>query len=188
VRQLPILTVALASLAAGCGADRVSPPPSFLPPDEGLNTVRFAKAGMRVGAPAGATVDERTAPGVFRMSYADWFISGFAYRRREQLPRSSRELRAARTRLVREVRRRDRSYRLVGARLTRAAGAPAIELVGDQVLSKSRLRTRSVHVYKGRAEYVLEMVAPARSFDLLDDTFDRVAASLRVSGRVQRRS
>ena len=42
-------------------------------------------------------------------------------------------------------------------------GARAVELVGDQRLSKGRLRTRSLHVYKGKAEYVIEMRRAARA-------------------------
>ncbi len=142
---------------------------------------------MRVAVPARTDVARRQSPAVFRAAFGEWFVSGFAYRRRELLPRGRRELQTARRRLVREVRRRDRSFRLLSARATRAAGAPAVELVGDQVLSKSRLRTRSLHVYRGNAEYVLEMVAPVGRYAGLDRVFDRVAASLRVTGKVRPR-
>jgi hypothetical protein len=66
-------------------------------------------------------------------------------------------------------------------------GAPAVDLVGEQVLSKRRLRTHSVHVYEGRGEYVLELAAPPSKFRPLDrDVFRRVVRSLRVTGKVRR--
>ena len=65
-------------------------------------------------------------------------------------PRTPGELRTARRRLLAEVRGRDRDFELVAAELTRSNGSPAVEVVGDQVLDKRRLPTRSVHVYQGR--------------------------------------
>ena len=178
------LALTLALLLAGCAAERSSAPSDLLSAGTPFSKEVYKRAGITVYLPDGMQTIDRPAPAVFRSTFGDWYVAGFAYRRKEQLPRNAGELRAARRRLVAEVRRRDPKYRLVKARLTRSHGSPAIEVVGDQVLEHRRLRTRSVHVYKGRAEYVLEMAAPPAEFGPLDFVvFDRVADSLRVTGK-----
>jgi hypothetical protein len=155
-----------------------------LPADIPFKTQSFKRTGMTVSVPVPTQVTDGRSPEVFRATFTDWFVSGFAYRRREQLPRTGSDLRVARRRLVAEVRRRNRNFRIVSATATRSHGSPAVEVVGDQVLDKRRLRTRSLHVYKGRAEYVLEMAAPVSEFaELNGSLFDRVAGSLRVTGK-----
>jgi hypothetical protein len=112
----------------------------------------------------------------------------FAYRRREQIPRSGAELGVARRRLVAQVHRRNLRFRLIRSRPTRVAGARAIQLVGDQTISRARLRTRSVHVFKGHGEYVLDMLAPVHQFPSANRNFFSPAVrSVRITGRVKRR-
>ena len=142
---------------------------------------------MELDLPRRAAVERRPAPGVFRAVVGQAVVSTFAYRRREPLPRGREELRAAQQRLVREIRRRDRRFRVIRVRLTRAGGAPAIEVLGTQTLSRTRLRTRSVHAFKGRGEYVLEMLAPPARFEAAQARFfDPLLRSLRLSGRISR--
>ena len=51
--------------------------------------------------------------------------------------------------------------------------------------SRARLRTRSLHVYKGNAEYVIELVAPVGLFgELQPRVFDPVVKSVRVTGKI----
>ena len=179
---------ALCCLLAACGAERQSTPSPEPQPDEPTSRVRYPRAGIELALPRRASVEERRAPGVFRASLGQTVVSAFAYRRREQLPRTRSELRTAQRRLVREVRRRDRRVRVIRVRATRAAGAPAIEVLGDQTLSRTRLRTRSLHVFKGRREYVFEMLAPPRRFEAARArVFDPLVRSLRLSGRIARR-
>ena len=184
--RLLAITAPLALAVAGCAAERASSPSALLPADTPFKTVSSKEAGMTVSVPDSTQVTRRRGAGVFRATFADWYVSGFAYSRREQLPRNRGQLRAARARLVAEVRRRDRRFKLRSARITRSRGSPAVALVGDQVLDEVRLRTRSLHVYKGRGEYVLEMAAPVAEFPSLDATvFDRVERSLRVTGKLR---
>jgi hypothetical protein len=178
------IAAAAAMASSGCAAERATTPSGLLPAGVAFKTESFERPGMTVSLPRSTVVVKRNSPGVFRGTFGRWYVSGLAYARKEQLPRSRKELRAARRRLVAEVRRRDRSFKLVSASTTRSHGSPAIELVGDQELDKRRLRIRSLHVYKGRAEYVLEMGAPIGDFGTVDrNVFDRVAGSLRVTGR-----
>ena len=178
---------ALALLVAGCGAERGQGLPLDLEQDVAFKRLRYPKAGLSLSVPEPLTLVRRRPPGVFRASGAGWYVAGFAYRRKEQLPRNGRELAAARRRLVREVRRRDRRFRLARARSLRVAGVRGVELVGEQPIARARLRIRSLHLYRRSAEYVIEMVAPERRFARLNRAaFDRIARSVRVSGRVQR--
>ena len=182
--------LALASavpLAAGCGNDRAGSSRIFDSPEGGgSQRVHYPDAGISLVLPKAWVVDRARRPQVFRASFEDAFVSAFAYHRREELPETGDQLRTARDRLVRAARSRDRTFRLASSRLTRAAGAPAIELLGEQTISRGRLRLRSLHVYKGRAEYVIELGAPAAEFRRLDrSTSPRIRRSLEVTGRVK---
>ena len=179
--------VVLAGAAAGCGTERASLPD--LHPQRGEPTQRlsYPRAGMTLRVPRSVSVTARRAPGVFKATAAQWLVSAFAYRRREQLPRDGRELEQARRRLVAETRRRDRRYRLIRSRTTRVAGARAIELLGDQTISRARMRFRSIHLFRGGAEYVIELAAPPREANDARRRFlEPVLRSLRVTGRIRR--
>jgi hypothetical protein len=178
---------ALACALGACGAERASKPKTTVEPGEPAHRILYRSAGLSVSVPADATVERRRYPGVFRVSVGEAFIAAFAYRRREQIPRRGAELRAARRRLVAQVHRRSRRFRLIRSRVTRAAKAPAIELLGDQTISRSRLRTRSLHVFKGRGEYVIDMLSPVQRFRADNRAFFApTIRSLRVTGRIKR--
>jgi len=143
---------------------------------------------MRFRHPIGLGLVDKPAPGVFRGSAGEAFIAGFAYRRAEQLPRNRKELALARRRLAAATRKRGRDYELVSARTLRVDGGRAVELLGDQDVSNGRLRTRSLHVYKGRAEYVIELSASAGDFAQLDRTVYRpIRRTLRLTGKIRKR-
>ena len=177
----------LAVAAAGCGEEAGDV--AALHPEQGERTraLRYPQVGLSLSIPRSVSVVRRPAPGVFKATAAQWLVSGFAYRRREQLPRNRDELEDARRRLVAETRRRDRRYRLVRSRATRVARAPAIELVGDQTISRARMRFRSLHLFKGDGEYVVELAAPRGEVrDAERRLFEPVVRSLRVTGRIRR--
>ena len=178
----------LAGLAAGCGTERADLPELHPREGEPVSRLSYPRVGLSVSVPRTVPVQRRRAPGVFKATAAQWLVSAFAYRRREQLPRDRRELEQARRRLVRETRRRDRRYRLIRSRTTRVAGTRAIELVGDQTLSRARMRFRSLHLFKGRGEYVIELAAPPREARAATRRLFRpVIRSLRVSGKIRGR-
>jgi hypothetical protein len=144
--------------------------------------------GLSIALPRAAPPDRRRAPGVFRAPLGQSFIAAYAYRRSEQLPRNTDELQAARRRLVAVIRKRNRRFRVVRSRATSAAGARAVEVVGEQRIAGVTFRTRSLHVYKGQGEYVLDMLAPVTDFPSMDRTFFSPAVrSLSVSGKLERR-
>jgi hypothetical protein len=179
------LFIAGAAIAlAGCAAEKATTPSVVVPANLALEKTAYKSVGMTVSLPRASVVTKARTPGVFRSTFGEWYVAGLAYKRKEQLPRTKKQLRAARKRLLAEVKRRNKDFKLVSAKVTRSHGSPAIEVVGDQVLDNRTLRTRSLHVYKGRAEYVLEMAAPGGQFTTVDrSVFDPVAASLRVTGK-----
>ena len=177
---------ALACALGACGAEKAPKPKTSVERGDPTHRILYRRAGMSISVPTEATVERRRYPGVFRVSVGEAYIAAFAYRRREQIPRTEAELRAARRRLVSQVHRRSRRFRLIRSRVTRVAKAPAIQLLGVQTISRTRLRTRSLHVFKGRAEYVLDMLSPARRYR--EDSrafFSPAARSLRVTGRIK---
>jgi hypothetical protein len=69
--------------------------------------------------------------------------------------------------------------------VTEVAGAPAIDVEGEQTLSRRDLRTRSVHVFTGDVEYVIEAIAPPEDYDLVERrVMDTLLDSLELEGEV----
>lgn len=188
-RPVAALLAALAACSlAACGAERHTLPATTVSEDVSLKRFEVRSVGLRIDLPELVPPERRKAPGVFRASMGQSFLAAYAYRRREQLPRNMRELEAARRRLVRQIRRRDRRFHVVRSRATRAAGARAVEVVGDQRIAGGTFRTRSLHVYKGQGEYVLDMLAPVGEFPEMDRGFFSPAVrSLKLSGVVEPR-
>jgi hypothetical protein len=55
---------------------------------------------------------------------------------------------------------------------------------GVQVISKRRLRTRSVHVFDGEVEYVFEALAPPRAFGKTNRVLEQVIDSADLEGEL----
>ncbi len=181
--------LALACLLSACGTERASvPDPNASLRSSGpIRTIDFPRAGLSVRVPRSIALVRRRPPEVFRFSLASGaIVSVLAYRRKEPLPRSPEALREARRRLVAAVRKRDPTFRGARARIVRVAGAPGVEVVGTQSLSGGRLETRSVHLFEGKGEYVLELIAPRADFGPADRLiFSPMLRSLELTGRIR---
>jgi hypothetical protein len=185
-----ILLCALCGAVAclsGCGNERTSLASGTPEPSGRTRDVRLARAGMQLELPINLDVTrDLKTPAVLRASLGEPFVSAFAYPRKEQLPRNAKELGQARKRLADTTRNRDPTYRLASARATEVAGARTVELLGEQTLSRRRLTVRSIHIYKGRAEYVVEIAAPVGQFPKFDrGVTPLIQRTLRVTGRVR---
>lgn len=179
------LTVALA--LAACGRQPIQAPKTSAPIfSRATQSVAFSSVGITVELPRRPAPARQSAPGVFQTALGVGFLSCFAYRRREPIPKGSKELVAARRRLLGEVRKGSRPFTVDSSRTLKVAGADAIEIVGSQTISRQRLRTRSVHVFKGHAEYVFELlVSPATYPRANNAVFAPVLRSLKLTGKVQ---
>ncbi len=184
---LPALAAGLLG-AAGCGDSDPPTPTGLVVPSARTAPYSFPRASLKLRLPENLQLDRAAPPpAVFRARLGQPFASAFAYRRAEQVPRNPSELAAARRRLVRVTQGRDRGYRLIRSRTTEVDGAGAIELLGDQTLGRSRVRIRSLHIYRGQAEYVIEVAAPVRQFARFDRGVTPVIErTLDVSGRIAR--
>jgi hypothetical protein len=184
--RLAILAVLPALAVAACGSERAEPADPRPAAGEPTHRVDFPKAGLTLTVPKRAVLVERRYPGVARISMGQPLVATFAYAREEQIPRRKADLKAARRRLKKEVERRDPDFELRSASLTEVDGAKAIELVGDQTISRAKLRTRSLHVFKRKAEYVFELLVPVREFSRSDRLlFEPMLSSAQLTGKVK---
>ena len=182
----PAVFVGLALLASGCGNERPADVPLARPLSSEAALHRFPAAGLSLELPKNVVVRRSSRPGVFRGAVGEGFVSAFAYRRKEQIPRTDRELEKARKRLESAVKKREDGYSLGSSRVTRIDGARAVDLVGDQTISQRRLRIRSLHIYRGKAEYVIELAAPVGGFEAIDRAVSPLLRrTVDVSGKVR---
>ncbi|WP_320671630.1 hypothetical protein [Patulibacter defluvii] len=109
-------------------------------------------------------------------------VSVWIYPRGRRGPRTHEQLVAARRRLVAASRTRDPTYRTIASALTRYDRLPAIELRGRESVLGRRRTVRSVHVFVGGREIVVDAYAPADDFRRVDRTvFRPILESLRVA-------
>ncbi len=184
-RRALVLVLLLAVAPAGCGNERSAARQLTAKPAAATQRLEYPKVGLSLELPQNFRIQEAGRPGVFRALFGSATVSAFAYRRREELPGSQEDLEKALERLEKAAKERSPSFELSRSRTRRVGGARAIELLGRQTISRSRLRTRSLHIFKGRAEYVIELLAPPRQFDRLDERVSGlIRSSLEVTGRV----
>ena len=183
----PALLVFLcAALLAACGAEPDDPPPVFdVKAPRGEESADFPDVGMSVTHPANWRLRRQEAPEVFELVSGEAVVAAWAYPREEPLPDTEAELEGAKDRLVDAIKERDRTYRVRRVDIREVANAPAIDVRGQQVLSERTLMTRSVHIFKGEVEYVIEAIAPPADYELVErDVFTPLLESVELSGQV----
>ena len=174
-------------MLGACGKEQEPAPRVFdVKPPKGRKAEEFPSAGMALVRPRNWQLREREAPGVFELVSGQAVVAGWAYPRTERLPETDEELEAARDRLVEAIEERDPDFELRSTAIRQVAGARAIVVRGEQVVSRRLLRTRSVHVYEGEVEYVIEALSPPLDHELV---VTRVLAplleSLELEGEVR---
>ena len=187
VLLLAVCLLAGCALLGGCGAEPDDPPPVFeVKAPQGRTSADFPQAGMSFVHPANWNLRRRDAPGVFELLSGQAVVAGWAYQREEPLPETEAELETARRRLEDAIEERDPDYRFLRASTTEeVAGAPAIDLSGEQVLARRTLRTRSVHIFAGEVEYVIESIVPSSDHALVEQrVLDPLLDSLELEGEV----
>lgn len=183
--RLALLLLPICLLTA-CGEEQEPPPRVFdVKAPKAAKRAEFPRAGMALERPRNWKLRRRDAPGVFELTSGEAIVSGWAYQREEPLPESAAQLESAKDRLIEEIEERDPDYRLLSAETTEVADALAIDVRGEQVLSKRTLRIRSVHVFEGEVEYVIEAIAPPADHGLVDTrVLEPLLRSLELEGEV----
>lgn len=178
-REMVVLLVCL-GVAAGCGNSRTQVPSLSQPaPVQRYRTLAFPAAGAAFRAPAGWPVLAEHPPLVAVIASGVAVIALWRYHRSQPLTTSAAALAAARAALLRAIRQRQPSIRVLGARLTRVDGAPAIQVDALERVGASPRRVLSTHVFTGRGELVLDEYAPTALFrGIAYPVFARVRASL----------
>ena len=187
-RALAVTAVSLACLLAACGAEQTVLPDPNAAPTGAIQKLTFPREGMSLELRRPLRVNRRSAPEVFRLTMPSGAqVTALAYRRSEPLPRTRPELDDARLRLLKATRRRDPRFDLRSSRVVRVGGVPGVEVIGTQSLSGAgRLETRSVHLFKGSAEYVFELIATRKDFGKVDRAvFGPMLRTVRLTGRVR---
>ena len=171
-------------LLAACGEEPDDPPRVFdVKTPRGSRPAEFPEAGMAFTRPRNWTIRRREPPGVFELVSGEAVVAGWAYTRVEPLPETDAELEGAKDRLQDAIHDRDPDYRIESTVIRELANAPAVDITGEQVLSRRTLRTRSVHVFKGDVEYVIEAIAPARDYGRVErGVMEPLLRSLELEG------
>lgn len=181
-----LLLVLCVPLLAACGEEPDDPPPIFdVRPPRGEEIADFPGAGMSLTYPANWRLRGQDAPEVFELVSGEAVVAAWAYPREEPLPETDAQLEGAQDRLVEAIKERDPEYRVRRAFIDEVAGAPAIDIRGEQVLGKRELRTRSVHIFEGEVEYVIEAISPSPDHAFVDRrVLDPLLDSLELEGEV----
>ena len=157
----PLVVAACVLLLTACGEEQEPPPDVFAVKEpQGRVSADFPRAGVAFEHPENWRLRPGDAPRVFELVSGEAVVAGWAYPRDEPLPVTAEQLEAARGRLLDAIEERDPEFRVAGAATREVAGSPAIDVRGQQVIARRRLRTRSVHVFAGDVEFVIEAIAP----------------------------
>jgi hypothetical protein len=177
-----VVAAACAPLAA-CGEDaKQAPDVTAVRPAFSFVPESFPAAGVSFERPKDWLFAKGDAPLLATVSAGRVTIAVWRYPRSEPLPATPAELEAARDALVQAARSRDKTFRVIKAKGTRAARSPAVVLIADETIEGQIRRVRSTHVYAHGAEIVVDAFAPPDDYPKVEDpVFRRVVRSLRLT-------
>ena len=164
-----VLAVLAAVPAAGCGRDRLQTPDPSRPAEVvGQAERTYPKAGVRFEGPDDWTWETSKDPLVTSTANGSATVAVWRYVRTEPLPREDADLDEAERRLVEAAKLRDPRFRLDRASRLKVDGAPAIQVLGTELVDGRERRVRSTHVYAKGAEFVVDAYAAPRDFASVD--------------------
>lgn len=177
--------LAAALLAAGCGSEPQQAPDVGTPgPPGALIELTFGSQGVRLQVPSAWKLEPNTSgdgPLLATLTSGRATIAIWRYPRTEPLPRTTQDLEATKDSLIAAVKTRDPGYAVTSSRILRGQTRRGVELIGTGKNSGFERRGRSLHLFGGGAEVVLDQYATPEQFPAVDgDVFRAVAQSLRV--------
>jgi hypothetical protein len=174
---------ALAVACAGCGNTRNEPTGlAQLGPQVGLVNYVAPSGDVTFGRPTTWSVSGGTLPKVAQISSGQAVDTVFSYPRTD-LPDDPAGVEASRQRLIASLHERDPSFEVESSRVRKVDGAWAVEIIGRGRVAGQEVKTKSVHVYKGAAEYVIDAYARPKYFRRAEtEAFDPLLATIRLGG------
>jgi hypothetical protein len=182
-RLLSLALLALALPLASCGNERVRPSGlAKLGPPTSFASYSNASGDVSFGYPSTWTVSNGRFPQVAQISSGKAVAAIYSYPRTD-LPSDAAAVTASRKRLLRSLRERAPGFRVQGSHLSEVDDAPAVEILGSGRVGGQRVETRSVHVFKGSAEYVIDAYAAPGTFERANTiAFEPLLATIRLGG------
>ena len=168
---------------AGCGNER-NQPTGLRQLGEQVSLVNFSAPGGDVsfGRPSTWSVTTGTLPKVAQISSGSAVATVYAYPRTD-LPQDSAGAQASRERLIASLRDREPSFEVDSSRVRKVGDSVAVEIVGRGRIAGHPVQTKSVHVYKGTAEYVIDAYARPKFFRQAEtEAFNPLLATIRLGG------
>jgi hypothetical protein len=177
---------ALAAPGAGCGNERSQPTGlSDLAPQVSLVSFTGPSGDVSFGRPTSWSVVSGGLPQVAQISSGSAVASVYAYPRTD-LSVDGAAVEGLRQRLLGSLRQRAPSFDVESSRVTEVDGAPAVEIIGRGRIAGHPVRTKSIHVYKGAAEYVIDAYARPDLFRRArTEGFDPMIATISLGGYPQ---
>lgn len=170
-------------LLASCGNERAQPrAPEKLGSPDSFVSFSDTSGDVSFGRPSTWTVIPGPPPQLAQISSGKAVASVFAYPRTD-LRTDDAAVEASRGRLLRSLRRRAPGFEVESSRIIEVDDAPAVEITGRGRVGARTVRTRSVHVYKGAAEYVIDAYAAPEAFERANTiAFEPLLATIRLGG------
>jgi hypothetical protein len=168
---------------AGCGNSRNAPVGlTQLGAPVALVNYTAGSGDVSFGHPSSWTVSAGAAPEVAQMSSGNAVDAIYAYPRTD-LPLDSAGAETSRVRLIASLRERTPSFHVDSSSVIEVDGAPAVEIVGHGRIAGHPVKTKSVHVYKGAAEYVIDAYAQPDVFRRAEsEAFDPLLGTIHLGG------
>jgi hypothetical protein len=183
-RWLALLAIpALAVASAGCGNER-NQPTGLAQLGAPVSLVNFTapSADVSFGRPSTWSVGGGNLPEIAQMSSGSAVATVYAYPRTD-LTLSQAGAEAARERLLASLRERAPSFEVLSSRVREVDGAQAVEIIGRGTIAGHPVMTKSVHVYKGAAEYVIDAYSRPKVFRRAEtEAFNPLLATIRLGG------
>ena len=178
---LPALSAALALAPVGCGNARQHPPPlGRIGPPGPFVAYANTHDGVSFGHPQSWIAVSGRAPLVVKLEQGSALVAIYRYPRTD-LPLGPAGVEHSRRRLLGSLARRAPSFRVESSDVTAIDSAPAVEIRGSGRIGRQRVRSLSVHVYKSKAEFVIDAYAAPRVFDRAERVaFDPLLDSLQL--------
>ena len=182
-RRSAILTLACVGAVAGCGSEKEKAPEvAQVRPSGGTVPVAVPEAGVKFAAPQAWRRQKGKAPLVYAVQTGQATLALWRYPRTEQLPTTHKALAAAKSALVSQIRKRDKTFKVTKAKLLHVGPKRAVQVLGTGAIAGNRRTIRSTHIYTQRAEFVVDAYAPPTVFDRVDkQVFAPLLESLEIA-------